>query len=81
MSQHEKPLERFRGRPSDFTWDELTRLLAGFGYKEPSGAGSRRRFARANGVTINLHRPHPGSILKAYQLREVLTHLKQEGHL
>ncbi|MGA2185675.1 MAG: hypothetical protein ABSH47_21870 [Bryobacteraceae bacterium] len=34
MSQHEKPLERFRGRPSDFTWDELTRLLAGFGYKE-----------------------------------------------
>ncbi|MGA2185676.1 MAG: hypothetical protein ABSH47_21875 [Bryobacteraceae bacterium] len=32
-------------------------------------------------MTINLHRPHPGSILKAYQLREVLTHLKQEGHL
>ena len=81
MSRHEKFLERFRGRPSDFTWGELKRLLAGFGYKEMSGAGSRRRFVGENGVTICLHEPHPGSTLKSYQVREVLVHLKQEGHL
>lgn len=81
MSRHEKLLERFRSRPCDFTWAELKRLLAGFGYKEISGAGSRRRFVHENGVTISLHEPHPESVLKPYQVREVLMHLKQEGYL
>ena len=81
MSRDEKLQERFRSRPSDFTWDELKRLLAGFGYKEMSGAGSRRTFIGENGVTISLHEPHPGSILKVYQVKEVLMHLRQEGHL
>jgi len=81
MSRHEKLLERFCTRPSDFTWAELKRLLAGFGYKEMSGGGSRRKFVRENGVTISLHEPHPGRILKSYQVREVLIHLKQENLL
>jgi hypothetical protein len=32
-------------------------------------------------VTISLHEPHPESVLKPYQVREVLMHLKQEGYL
>ncbi|MGA3023137.1 MAG: type II toxin-antitoxin system HicA family toxin [Bryobacteraceae bacterium] len=81
MSRHEKLVDRFCSRPSDFTWAELKRLLAGFGYRELSGPGSRRGFVRENGVTISLHEPHPGSALKSYQTREVLMHLEQEGHL
>jgi len=81
MSWHETLLQRFCSRPTDFTWVELKRLLAGFGYKEMSGAGSRMKLVRENGVTISLHEPHPGSILKSYQVREVLMHLKQENLL
>lgn len=81
MSTHEKLPARFCNRPSDFTWAELNRLLAGFGYRQITGAGSRRRFVGGDGVTISLHEPRPGKILKSYQVREVLKHLRQEGHL
>ncbi len=81
MSQHEKLVQRFRSRPKDFTWDELKRLLVGFGYREESGSGSRRRFINGKDLVISLHKPHPGNQLKAYQVRAVLDHLKQEGDL
>jgi len=81
MGRPGKLVGRFRSRPCDFTWGELKRLLAGFGYKEMSGEGSRRKFVDGRGVTISLHEPHPRSILKAYQIREVLAHLQQERHL
>jgi hypothetical protein len=81
MSRHEKLVERFLGKPRDFTWSELRRLLGGFGYKEVSGGGSRRKFIDHRGVTISLHEPHPENVLKAYQVREVLAHLQQERFL
>lgn len=33
MGTHEKLIERFKAIPSDFTFDELERLLNGFGYE------------------------------------------------
>ena len=68
--------------PGEFTWNELKRLLPGFGLP----GGGRERIAesvraRSNGVSISLHQPHPRSTLKAYQVRDVLDHLKQEGYL
>jgi predicted RNA binding protein YcfA (HicA-like mRNA interferase family) len=82
MGQHEKLVARFRGKPKDFTWNELQRLLAAFGYEEHAGNGSRRQFVHpGTGVVISLHKPHPGNELKSYQIRDVLTHLKQEGYL
>jgi hypothetical protein len=79
--QREKLLQRLRAKPKDFTWDELKRLLGTFGYEEESGSGSRRKFCRADGVMIHLHKPHPGNELRSYQIRDVLKHLKQEGLL
>ncbi len=82
MGQQEKLIARFRGRPKDFTWDELKRLLAVFGDSEESGSGSRRKFVHIEkNVSISLHQPHPEKILKLYQVKEVLEHLKQEGYL
>ena len=82
MSRHEKLLERLRRKPNDFAWAELKRLLGGFGYKEESGEGSRRRFIHSETkVMISLHEPHPEGILKSYQVRDILAHLKQEGYL
>jgi hypothetical protein len=41
--------------------------------------GSRRKFADAGNHIINLHKPHPGNILKHYQLKEAVTSLKEKG--
>jgi hypothetical protein len=39
------------------------------------------RFVRAGSPPINLHRPHPGTIMKRYQLRQVHEFLAREGLL
>ena len=76
MSQNNKLLTRFLKRPTDFTWDELVRLLRLLGYEEqPAGktGGSRRAFNNpATATIIRLHKPHPGNVLKDYQLKQVI---------
>jgi hypothetical protein len=82
MSRREKLVARFKGRPRDFTWDELARLLQGLGYREVATGktgGSRRRFVHASAPTIALHKPHPGSIVKTYVVDDVLRLLTEEG--
>lgn len=79
MSQHGKLLTRFLARPKDFTWSELKTLLAGFGYTEASTGktgGSRRRFTHETRGPIMLHKPHPDETLKAYQMAQIITHLR-----
>jgi hypothetical protein len=34
MDRHDKLYERFRRRPRDFTWDELTTLLRRLGFRQ-----------------------------------------------
>jgi hypothetical protein len=82
MGRRDKLIARLKGRPKDFTWDELMRLLDGLGYREVrvgKTGGSRRRFVHPSAPTIALHKPHPGSILKAYVVDYVLTVLTEEG--
>lgn len=63
MSTKEKLIERFCKLPKDFTYDEILKLLAGFGYGEHNkGAtsGSRVRFKNEHtGEYIDIHKPHP----------------------
>jgi predicted RNA binding protein YcfA (HicA-like mRNA interferase family) len=81
MAGIDKLIERFKQHPADFTWAELVRLLANFGYAVRKGKGSRRKF-RAEGLpSLSLHEPHPGKIVKQYALREVHETLKNEGLL
>jgi hypothetical protein len=84
MSQLEKLIKRLLLVPKDFTWDELVKVLAFFGYKEITGGktgGSRRKFVDDAKNIIALHKPHPANIVKQYALREAITHLKEKGHL
>lgn len=81
MGRREKLVARLKGRPKDFTWDELVRLLEGLGYIEAATGktgGSRRRFIHETAPTIALHKPHPGNIVKMYVIDDVLRILTEE---
>lgn len=84
MSRRDKLAARLRGKPKDFTWGELVRLLEGLGYSEVATGktgGSRRRFVHDAAPTIALHKPHPGNIVKMYVIEDVLRVLIEEGLL
>ncbi len=82
MGKQEKLIAKLRKVPADFTWQELTTLLKGLGYQEIQGSGSRVKFDNGQPEQlINLHRPHPGNIVKRYVLRQLLEKLKQGGLL
>lgn len=82
MSSFEKLQTRFLSTPKDFSYDELKRLLSGFGYKEQQRSGSRTVFKNERlHHSIKLHKPHPGNILKRYQVNIILKELKIKGLL
>ena len=79
MSRIEKLIARFKSKPNDFSWEELTRLLNHLGYTEITGSGSRRKFIHDHYQLIVLHKPHPRRILKTYQMDQVYEVLKEEN--
>ncbi len=84
MSRKEKLISRFRGKPKDFTWDELTALLKYLGYREGKTGrtgGSRRRLIHQSAATITLHKPHPQNVVKRYAIDQVMDLLQQEDIL
>jgi len=84
MSRHEKLIERLLSRPTDFTFSELTTLLEHFGYVSSSAGatgGSRIAFINDKGIRIRLHKPHPGNIMKLYQIDDVINALREGGNI
>ena len=82
MTTKDKLILRFRSKPKDFTFDELRRMLLLFGYMEEQGSGSRVVFNHAvYNHKIKLHRPHPGNILKSYQLNLIEKELQDKNLL
>lgn len=81
MARKDKLIRRLRARPRDFERDELPRLLEGVGYEEVRSGrtgGSRRRFVHPTAPVVNLHRPHPGNVVKIYVIDEILRLLDDE---
>ena len=85
MAKFEKLIKRLLSNPKDFTFDELEKLLAGFGFQlsnAGSTSGSAVRFIKKEtGQIIRLHKPHPSPIIKHYLLKLVITDLKQWGYI
>lgn len=84
MAKIEKLIEKLLSKPTDFTWEELIKILAHFGYRElrkGKTGGSRRRFADDENNIITLHKPHPRNILKPYTVKDVVAHLKERGKI
>lgn len=80
MGTKDKLVERFKKKPKDFTYEETLSLLAYFGYHvhtKGSTSGSRVRFKNeATGAYIDIHRPHPGSIMKEWMVKTIYQHLQ-----
>ena len=82
MGTKEKLVERFLTMPNDFTYNELKRLLGFWGYVENQAAGSRVVFENKDtNHKIKLHKPHPGNILRHYQIELIEQELKAKGLL
>jgi len=80
MSKDDKLVARFLTLPKDFTYNELVRILAIFGYEEyttgkTTGSGVKFRNPDYPEYRINFHKPHPDSTIKKYvliQIRDIL---------
>ncbi len=84
MSTIEKLIERFKQKPSDFTYNELIRLMNYLNYQEDTkGAtsGSRIKFFRdTDNKVIMIHKPH-NNILKDYQMNQLIQTLSTNGDI
>lgn len=83
MSQKQKLIARLQSNPKDFSFDELCTLLSYLGYiQDNKGHTSGSRVLFINEKThscIRFHRPHPGNIMRAYQIKQLRDYLTQEG--
>ena len=82
MSKFEKELKRLQTKPKDFTYDEAKNILNKLGfYEENKGktSGSRVVFISDKEIKIELHKPHPGNVLKQYQINILINKLKEIG--
>jgi len=80
MAGLDKKKIRIAKIPSDYAWSELISLLGQLGYTKIEGNGSRVKFFHSeNDSLINLHKPHPGSIVKQYMVRQIVAKLKEAG--
>lgn len=79
MSKIDKLIKKLKSNPRDFTWDELKKVLAHFGFaeikKKGKTGGSRRKFINDKQDIISLHEPHPEKIIKAYVIKQIIEHL------
>lgn len=81
MGTKEKLILRFKTLPNDFTWTELVRLFGTFGYEisnKGKTSGSRVIFKKEESIYA-AHKPHPGSIVKPYVMKQVYEFLKNNG--
>lgn len=82
MSRKEKLLKRLMSKPKDFTYDEARTLLIQLGFEENNKgktSGSRVGFKKDVNTKIILHKPHPGNVLKKYQIESLLEDLNRYG--
>ncbi|UXY16704.1 type II toxin-antitoxin system HicA family toxin [Chitiniphilus purpureus] len=80
MTKNDKRLQRLKTIPADYHWDELRALLESLDWTlVQSGGGSHCFFEHVSGRRLNTYRPHPGGIMKRYQLKEVVALLDEMG--
>lgn len=79
MRKLEKEINRLKSSPKDFTYVEAKNILNNLGFLENNKgrtSGSRVEFRKDN-KKIQIHKPHPENILKPYQIKIILSKLKE----
>ena len=82
MGQKDKLIQHLKSHPKDFTFDEAETLLGYLNYTRSNKgktSGSRVIFMNTDHGSILLHKPHPQKELKAYQIKQLIDVLEQEG--
>lgn len=83
MSKKEKLINRLKTKPKDFTYNEAKTLLESVGFVESNKgktSGSRVVFIESkSGLKFELHKPHPGNILKPYVIIGLIKILDELG--
>lgn len=77
-------MERLRSKPRDFTFEDAETLLGYLSYKRSNKgrtSGSRVMFVSEEHPPILMHKPHPRKELLAYQVKQLVETLEQEGLL
>lgn len=77
-----KLIQKLKSKPKDFTFDEtetLLRYLDFVRFDKGKTSGSRVIFVSEEHGSIMLHKPHPQKEMKAYQVKQLLETLEQEG--
>ena len=76
-------IKRFCKLPRNSPYEDTLKLISAFGYSEHNkGAtsGSCVRFKNEQtGQYIDIHKPHPGSIMKEWMMKAIYQHLKSNG--
>ena len=81
MGKLEKLIQRLKSNPKDFTFDEMNTLLLALGFEvsnKGKTSGSRVKFFKDN-IFIILHKRHPRKELLAYQVKQIIDILTEEG--
>jgi hypothetical protein len=83
MSTKDKLIERFKGQPKDFTWDELVRLFGIFGFtvdNKGKTSGSRAMFVNDDKAYF-IHKPHPSNIMNKSSMKQIFEYLKNNNFI
>ena len=79
MGTKEKLIERFKGQPKDFKYDELIRLFQVLGFQvsqKGKTSGSRIEFINdEKELSFGAHKPHPNNTIKSYAMKQILEFL------
>lgn len=82
MGQKEKLIKKLKSKPKDMTFEEAETLLKYLAYNRSDKgrtSGSRVMFTSNEHAPILLHKPHPRKELLAYQVKQLVEILEQEG--
>lgn len=82
MGQKDKLISKLKSKPKDMTFDEIETLLNFLSYSRSNKgktSGSRVMFVSDDHPPILLHKPHPRKELLAYQIKQLIEELTEEG--
>lgn len=82
MGQKENLIQKLKSKPKNMTFEEVETLLKYLAYtRSDKGrtSGSRVMFTSTEHAPILLHKPHPRKDLLAYQVKQLVDILEQEG--